>query len=179
MTLPAAISSSIFVDGELTNEVKWYTRIFTVINQLITYNGTFNPVLASVTTVNPATSAGAVETLHANLALSFTATATGVYAIEYGWKWVTSVAGDTAWGGIHASQSAITVASPIVSAVQTNVPAIGGAMNENTYRWPLWSPGVAGTWNLQAGVKRVAGTGNSQITGGNQNAFLAVIQLKP
>lgn len=37
MTLPAPLTSSTFVDGELTNEVKWYIRVFQVINAIISY----------------------------------------------------------------------------------------------------------------------------------------------
>lgn len=37
MTLPSPIGSAVFTDGELTNETKWYTRIFSVVNQIIAY----------------------------------------------------------------------------------------------------------------------------------------------
>lgn len=45
MTLPAPILSNVFADGELTNEVKWFTRIFSVINALIA----FQPIIQADT----------------------------------------------------------------------------------------------------------------------------------
>lgn len=35
MTQPAPLTSTTFVDGELTNEAKWFARVFTVINWLL------------------------------------------------------------------------------------------------------------------------------------------------
>lgn len=35
MTQPSPLTSTTFVDGELTNETKWYSRVFTVINWLL------------------------------------------------------------------------------------------------------------------------------------------------
>lgn len=40
MTLPSPILSSVFSDGELTTENKWYTRIFSVINSIISWGDT-------------------------------------------------------------------------------------------------------------------------------------------
>ena len=136
-------------------------------------NGRF---LGTVNTNTSVTSTGTTEALFTALALTVTGIdSTLNYFIEFGWKWVTSVAGDTAWGGIHASQSAITTASPVVAQVQKYVPLTAGNMDEHTYR-VLWQPGANGSWNLQAGVKRANGTGNSQITSGQQNAFLTIVQ---
>lgn len=39
MTQPAPLTSTTFVDGELTNEAKWYTRVFTAINWLLSQFG--------------------------------------------------------------------------------------------------------------------------------------------
>lgn len=132
-------------------------------------------VLATVNTAVAVTSTGATEILHPNLALSVTVVAGQNYFVEYGWKWVTSVAADTGMGLIHAAQAAITVASPVITQVQHYIPAAGANMDEHTYRY-LWTPGASGSWNLQAGCKRFAGTGNTQIASGQQNAFLTVVQ---
>lgn len=62
MTLPAPIVSTIFVDGELTNEVKWYTRIFTVINQIIAAVATLLPLGVAWSATSTGTTALGVST---------------------------------------------------------------------------------------------------------------------
>lgn len=60
--MPSPIPSNIFADGELTNEVKWYTRIFQTINGIIGWgnalptiqHGTTTVALSSVATVDKA-----------------------------------------------------------------------------------------------------------------------------
>lgn len=39
MTQPAPLTSTTFVDGELTNEAKWYSRVFIIINWLLAQFG--------------------------------------------------------------------------------------------------------------------------------------------
>lgn len=65
-SLPSLLTSTTFTDGELTNEIKWYTRVFQVINSIITYCAAL-PVglIVFETAIAGATSAGASETLSA------------------------------------------------------------------------------------------------------------------
>lgn len=42
MTIPNPIASDVFADGELTNELKWYQRVFQVINGIISNINTYN-----------------------------------------------------------------------------------------------------------------------------------------
>jgi hypothetical protein len=49
VTLPAKITEDVFLDNELTNQVKWYQRIFTVINALIDFLTGYPPDTGLIT----------------------------------------------------------------------------------------------------------------------------------
>lgn len=75
MTLPSPILSSVFTDGELTNEVKWYARIFTVINNIISWGQTIAQFLgggsSSCIGVPPAYTSGLFRTLAASVVVTY------------------------------------------------------------------------------------------------------------
>jgi len=134
-------------------------------------------MMGFTSTLTSATSSGTNGTTEALLAGSLL-TVTNVeagryYTVTFGCKFVVSVANTTALAIVHASQSTITTASPSIYIAQQPVAATAGNQQEQTFTC-AWVPGASGTWNLQLGVKSAAGTGNSQITNGNDGVFLFV-----
>jgi hypothetical protein len=91
------------------------------------------------------------------------------------------------WGGLYRVTVANTLAAAAVkiqqgSAVTTASTTIGSAGKwiQQTSNGPedvneiIWTASASGAWNLQLGIVSRAGTGASAISGGQQNAFLAV-----
>jgi len=133
-------------------------------------------VAATSSSNTTATSTGATEALHAGLAISPTTIESG----RYYWIDVFGRAGYSAATGVvgvrvHASQSAITTGSPTVAQgnVRCEVAAPNGAYDLPVVRY-LWTPGAAGTWNLQVGVVSVVGAGNASFGLGAVNATLTL-----
>lgn len=164
MTLPAPLGSGTFTDGELTNEVKWYTRVFQTINAIITFlsnagagyladlQAASSPVTLSAAATNfIATSPTVTVTLATQrrvriyAAIAFTSgTAVGHYRV-----WPAYQAG----GSITAGGA--TVPSVIgASIVNTSATGAGGqvaASVETTVLLP------AGTYTFAPLVQRVSG----------------------
>jgi hypothetical protein len=141
---------------------------------------TFMPgqVVGTVKTATAYTSSGTngtTETPCTDRALTVTNIEAGRnYFVEFGGLFVVSIAGTSAVLGIHALQGSVVVGSPVIASAQQPVASGGSAQQEMTFR-QLWTPGASGTWNLLPGIKSSGGTGNSQSTGGTQNAFLTVV----
>jgi hypothetical protein len=119
-----------------------------------------------------ATSSGATETLHIGLVLSVTGIVAGqTYFIDTFGRY--SAAGATAViVKVHASQSAITTASPVVLYGQASVGGAGGGFAFDISARAPWTPGASGTWNLQVGVQ--SGTGTNATFGAAGNGLCSV-----
>jgi hypothetical protein len=82
MTLP--IPSNVFADGELTNEVKWYQRIFTAINTIYTSLTSLQASTLTGTTSATTSASGIVNVSHSfgvtpsYIGISFTSPNVGV-----------------------------------------------------------------------------------------------------
>jgi hypothetical protein len=171
--------------NEQVDDVKLNARITTPINDLAATVNTAAPaavfpgqVVGTVATSTNATSSGTNGVTEALLPGSLLAVAGIVagrsYFVEFGCRFVVSAAATTAAVVVHASQSAITTASPVIYTGQKYCAAGGATQDEQSFRF-LWVPGASGTWNFELGVKSTSGTGNSQITNGSNPVTLTVV----
>lgn len=117
---------------------------------------------------------GVTEAMATDRQATVTVVAGRQYFVEFGGRILVSVNATTAVLGIHAAIGAVSSASPVIAGVQKTVALTGSASADDISIRQLWVPGASGTYNLQQGIKSVAGTGNSQIVGGIENAFITV-----
>lgn len=183
MTLPAPIPSTIFADGELTNEAKWYTRIFSAINQMITFannagagylddlQAVASPVTLSAAATNfVSTSPTVTITISQQRRLRVVAatffqsgTAVGHYRV---WPAYQAGASITAGG----ATALVAVGASIVNTAATGVNGGVSASTEATVVLP------AGTYTFAPLMQRLAnGSATDVATGG----YIAVYDVGP
>lgn len=181
MTLPALLGSGTFTDGELTNEVKWYTRVFQTINALITFlsnagagyladlQAVASPVTLTAAATNfIATSPSVTITLATQrrvriyAASAFTSgTAIGHYRV---WPAYQSGGSITAGGATVP----VTVGASLVNTSATGANGGVAASAETTVLLP------AGTYTFAPVVQRVA---NGSATDTASGGYIAVYDV--